>query len=104
MALAELLTVEQVFQLQDGLTIVPDFPVPKTGWRSGAYRVRVVKPNGEQLDVNASFNIVHFEIRDPSVPLDKRWRVVISFPSLTKVDVPEGSKILGNSTLAVTLL
>ncbi|MEJ2694912.1 MAG: hypothetical protein P8166_18320 [Candidatus Thiodiazotropha sp.] len=105
MALAELLTVEKVFQLQDiGLTIVPDFPVPRTGWKNGAYRVRVVKPNGEQLDADANFHICHFNIRDPSVLLDRRWRVMISFPSMTKVDLPEGSKILGDPMLAITLL
>jgi hypothetical protein len=51
MAETEPLTVEQVFQLQGiGLTVVPDFSVPNAGWKNGAHRVRVVKPNGEQLE------------------------------------------------------
>jgi hypothetical protein len=105
MAQTELLTVEQVFQLQGiGLTVVPDFSVPKAGWKNGTHRVGVVKPNGEQLEADANFNVWHFNIRDPSAPLDKRWRVVISFPSLTKDDLPAGSRILGDPAMAATLV
>ena len=105
MAQTELLTVEQVFQLQGiGLAVVPDFSVPKAGWKNGAHQVRVVKPNGEQIEADANFHVWHFNIRDPTVPLDKRWRVVISFPSLTEDDLPAGSRILGDSTMAATLL
>jgi hypothetical protein len=105
MAQTDLLTVEQVFRLQDiGLTVLPDFPVPKGGWKNGTHRVRVIKPNGEQLEADANFHVWHFNIRDPSTPLGKRWRVVISFPSLTKDDLPAGSRILGNPTMAATLL
>jgi hypothetical protein len=105
MAQTELLTVEQVFQLTHiGLTVLPDFSVPKAGWKNGAHRVRVVKPNGEQLEADANFNVAHFYISDPSVPLDRRWRVVISFPSLTKEDVPLGSRILGDQAMAAILM
>jgi len=98
----ELLTVEQVFQLQGiGLMVVPDFSVPKPGWKNGAHRVRVVKPNGEQLEADANFHVWHFNIRDSSAPLDQRWRV--AFPSLTKDDLPAGSRILGDTTIAATL-
>ncbi len=101
----ELLTVEQVFQLQDsGLVIVPDFSVPKAGWKNGTYQVLVVKPNGQQIKANANFHIWHFNIPDPFVPHDKRWRVVISFPSLTKDDLPAGSRILSAPTAEVALL
>jgi hypothetical protein len=45
MAQTELSIVEQVFQLQGiGLAVVPDFSVPKAGWKNGAHQVRVVKP------------------------------------------------------------
>jgi hypothetical protein len=56
MAQTELLSVEQTYQLQGiGLAVVPDFSVPKAGWKNGAHRVRVVKPNGEQLEAYANF-------------------------------------------------
>ena len=70
MGWAELLTVEQVFQLRGiGLTVIPDFSVPKAGWKNGAHRVRVVKPNGEDLEADANFHVWHFNIRDPAAPL-----------------------------------
>ena len=100
----ELLTVEQVFQLQGiGLTVVPDLSVPKAGWKNGTHRVRVVKPNGEQLETDANIHVWHFNIRDISVPLDKRWRVVISFPTLAKDDLPAGSRILADLATAAAL-
>ena len=75
MAQTELLTVKHVFELQGiGLTVAPDFSIPKAGWKNGNHRVCVVKPNGEQLEADANFHVWHFNIRDPSVPLDKRWR------------------------------
>jgi len=101
----KLLTVERVFQLQGiGLTVLPDFSVPKAGWKNGIRRVRVVKPNGEELEADANFSASHFKLLDPSAPLDKRWRVVISFTSLTKDDLPVGSTILCDRTMAATLL
>jgi hypothetical protein len=104
MAQTELLTVKQVFQLQGiGLTVAPDFSIPKAGWKNGSHRVRIMKPNGEQLDADANFLIWHFNIRNPSAPLDQRWRVIISFPSLTKDDLPAGSRILGDAAIAATL-
>ncbi|HKD25609.1 MAG TPA: hypothetical protein VKC66_06800 [Xanthobacteraceae bacterium] len=105
MAQTDLLTVEQVFQLQGiGLTVLPDFSVPRECWKNGTHRVRVVKPDGQQLEADANFHVWHFNIRDPSAPPDKRWRVVISFPSLTKDDLPAGSRILGDPVIAATLL
>ena len=101
----ELLTVEQVFQLQGiGLTVLPDFSVPEVGWKNGAHRVRVVKPNGEELEADANFRAAHFKLLDPSAPLDKRWRVVISFPSLREDDLPVGSTIRCDRTVAARLL
>jgi len=105
MAQTELLTVKHVFELQGiGLTVAPDFSIPKAGWKNGNHRVCVVKPNGEQLEADANFHVWHFNIRDPYAPLDQRWRVVISFLSLTKDDLPAGSRILGERTMAATLV
>jgi len=55
MAQTELLTVEQVLQLQGiGLTIMPDFSIPKAGWKNSTQQVHIVKPNGEKLEANAN--------------------------------------------------
>lgn len=105
MAGIELLTVQEAFQLQGiGLAIVPDFSVPRAGWKDATYQVRVVKPNGQQIKADANFHVCHFNIPDPSVPLDKRWRVIVSFPSLTEDDLPAGSKIFSAPTAEVALL
>jgi hypothetical protein len=63
-----------------------------------------VKPNGEELEADANFRASHFKLLDPSAPLDKRWRVVISIPSLRKDDLPVGSTILCDHTVAARLL
>jgi hypothetical protein len=63
-----------------------------------------VKPNGEQFEADANFQVAHFNIRDPPVRLDRRWRVVNSFPSLAKDDLPAESRILGALTMAATLV
>src|SRR5262245_1822355 len=104
MTQAELLTVEQVFQIQHtGLVVVPDFSIPKGGWKNASHIVRVIKPNGEHFEVNAHLGVWHFNIRDPSVSPDRVDRVIISFPDLKEDDVPVGSKILTDPTLVAAL-
>jgi hypothetical protein len=63
-----------------------------------------VKPTGEELEADASFHATHFKLLDQSAAFDKRWRVVISFPSLTKDDLSVGSTILCDRTTAAALL
>ena len=105
MSQTELLIVEQVFQIEGiGLIVAPDFSVPQEGWKDGSRRVHVMKPNGEQFDADANFYVWHFNIRDPSVPLDQRWRVVVSFPLLSRDNLPPGSRILGDRNLAAALV
>jgi|SRR5215467_512318 len=105
MAQTDLLTVERVFQLQDiGLTVLPDFLVPKAGRKNGTHRVRVVNQmaSNSKLTPTSMSGISTFAIH--LQPPDERWRVVISFPSLTKDDLPTRSRILGDPTMAATLL
>lgn len=100
----ELLTVEQAFLLQSvGLTATPDFAVPKGGWEQGLHSVRVVKPNGEAFDASAMFHAWHFNIKDPTLLANKRWRVLISFADLTKDDLPRGSKIFASEAVVAAL-
>ena len=90
----ELLTVEDSFQLGGFVVLRPDFSVPNGHWTTRTEPVLVVKPSGEKAEAAAQFNLSHFNISDPSVSIDRRWRVVLSFPGCTKDQVPLGSKIL----------
>ena len=91
----ELLIVEDHFLLTSvGLVVAPDLSVPRTGnWSDIVTKARVQDPGGEELEHEVKFGLVHFNIRDPEVSIDKRWRVVISFPNATKEQIPIGSKI-----------
>jgi len=91
--LVELLTVAEHFQLNNGLVVVPDFSVPD-GWRNRSENVTIVLPDGKRRTVKASLAAVHFRIPDPAASLDKRWRLMVSFPTMTKETVPIGSKVM----------
>jgi len=94
----ELLTVEDAFPLSNGrgmsmLIITPDFSVPKAGWKERMEAVTIVKPDGGEIEATATISLSHFNIRDPDVSIDRRWRVTILFANRTKEDVPAGSRI-----------
>jgi hypothetical protein len=91
----ELLTVEDTFQIGGfGLVLGPNFSVPNGRWAECSGPALVVRPNGERLEVTARFGLSHFNISDPTVSIDRRWRVVVSLPDCTKDQVPIGTKIL----------
>jgi hypothetical protein len=75
----ELLTVEERFQLSEiGLTLAPDFPVPPGKWKNIQSKASVVCPNGSQFEATVQLNMTHFNVPDPSAPIEKRWRVLIT--------------------------
>ncbi|MBO9501389.1 hypothetical protein [Brevundimonas sp. A19_0] len=91
---AELLEVADSFQISGvGLIVVPDFSVPETGWQTRTLAARVLRPDGTTLGAVLGLQVSHFNVRDPSAPLDRRWRVVPTFHHLTKDEVPIGSRI-----------
>jgi len=101
----ELLTVADTFQLSHvGLTLMPDFAVPNGTWKSRSAPVVVITPDGQELETTAQFNMTHFNIPDPSVSVEKRWRVVISIPTLHKQQVPIGSRVMVSSEVKNALL
>ncbi len=100
----ELLTVEDCFQIGGLVVLRPDFSVPNGRWTARAETVLIVRPNGERFEAAAQFSMSHFNISDPSVSIDLRWRVVISLPSCTKDQVPIGSKILVSPQMRDALL
>ena len=91
----ELMTVQDCFQISGfGLILVPDFSVPDGHWKNFETQVSVVTPAGHRFDTEAKFNVSHFNIRDPEVSIDTRWRVVVVLPSVDKQAVPVGSQLL----------
>ena len=104
MKLTELLTVEAAFQIARlGLVLLPDFPI-KDDWEDRTEAVTVIKPDGEECDATAKFSLIHFNISDSKVSIDKRWRIVVSLLNLHKEDVPIGSKLLISKEAAQALL
>ena len=101
----ELLTVEDCFQSKRiGLVLVPDFALPSGPWKNFSDVVIVLRPDGFEFEETADFNLGRFNIHDPNVSIEERWRIVVSLPNGKKKDVPVGSKILvsrktGNAVL-----
>lgn len=90
----ELLTVVDSFQISGrGVVVIPDFSVPD-GWKDRTESVTVVKSDTQQYEATARFDMSHFNIPDPKVSIDRRWRVVVVLPDRTKDDLPSGSRIL----------
>ncbi len=90
----ELLTVEDSFQISGrGVVVVPDFSVPD-GWKNRTATVVVEKPDGQQYDATAQFSISHFNIADPKVSIDMRWRVTVLLQDWNEEDLPAGSRII----------
>ena len=90
----ELLTVEERYYIQErGLILVPDFPVPND-WQNFEDVSLIVRPDGEQFEAVAQFNMAHFNIRNPQVTIEQRWRIVVMLLSTDQDQVPIGSKLL----------
>ena len=90
----ELLTVEDSFHISGrGLVLIPDFSIPNV-WKDRTERTVIAKPDGSQVEATAQFTMTHFNISDPKVSPDKRWRLVVLLPDCEKGEVPVGSRIL----------
>ena len=101
---AELLTVQEHFDISGrGLVLLPDFDAPK-GWENRSAPVLVVTPEGREQEFAARFELIHFNIPDPNVGSNRRWRVSVSLPSASKASVPVGSKLFCESELTVVLV
>ena len=102
MPLVELLTIDHTFWINGKcvqmLVLHPDFTIPK-GWDQRAWTKRdvpvvAVTPEGQQVEATAQFSVSHFNIPDPDVPIEMRWRLTMWLTDRTKEEVPVGSKIL----------
>jgi hypothetical protein len=95
MSAVELFTVEDRFEIDSlGVVLLPGLSVPNGRWKVRNDKVTVVRPDGEQFETTAEFKLMHFYISDPTVSIDRRWRVVLSLPGRTRGELPLGAKIL----------
>ena len=98
---SELLTVDDVFMIdQLGLVVAPDFSVPNNDWTPSTETVAILRPDGTEFDAVAQFNHSHFNIPDPPVSIDRRWRVTVCILNVAKEEVPIGSKLFVRNELA----
>ena len=90
----ELLTVKDCFQITGkGIFVLPDFPVTKD-WKNQEAEVVVQAMSGQKSKTTAQLNRVHFQIANPTVPAERRWRVTIIFQDLSStLSIKQHSKV-----------
>ncbi|MDA8909178.1 hypothetical protein N9I65_03275 [bacterium] len=99
-----LLKVVDRFQIEHrGLLLAPDFSVPDGKWSGQTHPVTVELPDGTRFGTQAQFQLSHFNIRDPDVSIDRRWRVTVSLPDIQKDQVPVGSKVFAGTAIVTAL-
>ena len=99
----ELFAVDDCFEIGDAVVLSPNLSVPNGRWKARTDKVTVVRPDGKQFETTAKFNLSHFNISDPSVSTDWRWRLVLSLPGRTKNELPVGSKVLVSQEMSDVL-
>ena len=100
----ELLTITDRFQIGGSVILRPDFSVPGGRWSARTESVRIVTPDGQDFETPATFSLSHFNISDPTVSIDQRWRVTIMLPDKLSSDVPVGSKLFVSHEIRDELL
>jgi hypothetical protein len=99
-----LMTISDRFQLvRLGVVLTPDFSVPEGNWIEQTHSVTIETPSGERFNSEAVFGLSHFNIRDPQVPIDRRWRVTVRLPQEQKEQIPIGSRVYAPSGLVAVL-
>ena len=99
-----LLTVVDRFQIEHlGLVLAPDFSVPDGRWSEQSHQVIVEAPDGRRFETEARLGLSHFNIRDPEVSIDRRWRVTVTMPEARKEQVPIGSRVFADTSVVAAL-
>ena len=100
---ADLLVVKDSFAIIGrGLVVVPDFSVPDASIPL-SHTALVKTPDGRSFEADLHLVSTRFRIADLSVPVDARFRIMPTFPHLTKADLPVGSRILVDAGTAYIL-
>lgn len=87
-----------------GFFVVPDFSVPRNDWKPYQENVTILSPDGTEFKSVAKFHLWHFNLPNPSVAMDRRWRVTICLLNIAKEDVPVGCQQLVRQVFAFPLL
>lgn len=64
----------------------------------------VIKPDYTEFSALAHLELSHFNIKDPSVSMDRRWRVTVVLPDRGKKEIPIGSTIWVSEKFGATLV
>jgi len=54
-------------------------------------------------EATACLAVTHFNIRDPAASAERRRRLVVFLPSMTKEEVPIGSKVMAPQSLRASM-
>jgi len=100
----ELLAVTDTFQISgQGLVLLPDFSVPEEGWKPVSVEATIVTPDGERRVASLRLHVANFNIPDPTVPSERRRRILATFCDLNREDVPVGSRVFVDLDTAAAL-
>nr|WP_315231885.1 hypothetical protein [uncultured Albidiferax sp.] len=102
----ELLTVADGFKFNRvGLVLEPDFRV-SNNWKNLEELVLVIRPDGTEIEVNARFKVVHFNVQNSvgGRQLEQASRVVAMLLGVEKIAVPRGSRLLVRASTRESLL
>jgi len=95
-----IVVVEDIFKLVHpvGLTIIPAF-VDHEGFKEQGFSVNVETPVGETIKHESQLKRIRFRLVDGS----HIYRVLLNFPTATKIAIPVGSKIFSSSKVLKNL-
>jgi hypothetical protein len=87
-----LLKVENSFQIKGrGLVVIPLLPPPTTrSFKPFRQTVRVERPDGARLELEALFALEHFSL----IGRHFKWVTIVMFPAVSKQNLPVVSRIL----------
>ena len=99
------MTVDRTWHLEKAnlLVLRPDFSVPDGFPTQRIETVLVEPPGGVAFQVEAQFNLSHFNIRSPEPLLDLRWRITVSLLHTSPDRVPVGSRLFAEAELVAML-
>jgi hypothetical protein len=90
----ELLTVTDSFDITGrGVVVLPDFSVPRDGWKDRKEDFTILTPTGQAHEATALVSLTHFTFSDPTISAEKRWRVVVMIQGRKKEEIPIGSRL-----------
>ena len=95
-----LLRVEDAFEITDAGTLVfPDFALPETGFTEQTIPVILIRPDRSRRNAEADLVVAHLRLSSG----ERSYRIQLRVRGLGKPELPIGTEILTESTVAHTL-